>query len=220
MIQWVYERASKISPQIEIIVATDDSRIVDAVTAFGGKAALTPSHIETGSERVGFVAKNLTADIVINLQGDEPLISPKAVAMALHMMHDDRTLNLATLGTGLNSEEEWQNPSVVKVLLNEQKDAIYFSRAPIPYHRDVAFKPIPGLLRHIGVYLYRREFLLDYLDWPASPLEESEKLEQLRILEKGHRIRVVPTDDFSPGVDTPDDIKIVESLIKERGLLK
>jgi len=220
MIQWVYERATEISPQIEVIVATDDQRIAEAVRAFGGHAVMTPESIQTGSERVGFVSENLDCDIVINLQGDEPLIAAQAIATALKQMQEDSSIQIATLGTGLEDDGEWQKPSVVKVLTDEKGDAIYFSRAAIPFHRDDDFSPHAGLMRHLGVYLYRKSFLMSYLSWPESPLEKREKLEQLRILEKGFRIRVVPTDYFSPGVDTPDDIKIVESLLKERGYSK
>lgn len=220
MIQWVYERASEISPQIEILVATDDQRIADVVRGFGGTAVLTPESIATGSERVGYAVSDMDAEIVVNLQGDEPLISPEAVATALKQMQDDATIKIATLGTTLKTKEEWLNPSVVKVLVDENGDAIYFSRAAIPFHRDDDFSPYAGLMRHLGVYLYQKSFLMDYLSWPESPLEKREKLEQLRILEKGYRIRVVPTEAFSPGVDTPDDINIVESLLKERGYSK
>lgn len=220
MIQWVYERAQQIPSVDDVIVATDDQRIADAVTGFGGSAVMTPQDIRNGSERVGYVAKDLDAEIVINLQGDEPLISPEAVGAAIEALRDDRDIHIATLGCAISEEDEWQDPSVVKVLTDEQGNAIYFSRAQIPCFRDEPFTPLPGVMRHIGVYVYRNAFLQQFLSWPEGTLEAKEKLEQLRILEKGHLVRVIETTDVSPGVDVPDDILRIETLIKERGLLR
>lgn len=219
MIQWVYQRAAQIENIDEVLVATDDIRIKDAVDEFGGKAVLTSGNLESGSERVGWVAKNIEADIVVNLQGDEPLISPRAVGDAIKALEQHHDIPVATLATPLTSAEEWQNPSIVKVLLNDKSEAIYFSRAAIPFHRDDPFSPLPCLHRHLGVYVFRKPLLMDYLNWPVSSLEEREKLEQLRILQRGYRILVTVTRDFSPGVDTPEDIELVESLINERGLV-
>ncbi len=218
MIQWVYQRACEIKNADRVLVATDDSRIETAVRAFGGEVVMTPPELASGSERVGWAARDLEVEIVVNLQGDEPLISAAAVSQAIAALQTHPNLPAATLATPLASEEEWRDPSVVKVLVNERYEAIYFSRAPIPYHRDRNFAPFPGLYRHLGVYVFRKSFLMDYLAWPISTLEEREKLEQLRILQKGHRILVVETDQFSPGVDTAEDIQRVEAMINERGL--
>ncbi|RMI20989.1 MAG: 3-deoxy-manno-octulosonate cytidylyltransferase [Calditrichaeota bacterium] len=216
LIQRVYEQACRIPGVDRILIATDDARIAAAVEAFGGEVRLTPKEIATGSERVGFVAREVEAEVVVNLQGDEPLISPPAVAQAIRAVQNDPDLGVATLGCPLTSEREWQNPSVVKVLRDHTGHALYFSRAPIPFHRDMPFEPSPMVLRHIGVYVFRKAFLREYLSWPEGDLERREKLEQLRILERGHPIRVIQTEACSPGVDTPEDVTIVERLIQQR----
>ena len=217
MIQWVYERAGQIPGVQKIIVATDDSRIADAVTKFSGNVVITPKNISNGSERVGFVAKDLDAEIIVNLQGDEPLISADDVAKAIHTLAADPRLNIVTLGFPIQNEADWKNPAIVKVVVDGQMNAVYFSRAPIPHFRDAHFRAIPRLFRHIGVYVYRKSFLLEYLSWPEGVLEKCEKLEQLRILERGYQIKVVESASLSPGVDTPEDISIIEKLLKKKG---
>lgn len=220
MIQWVYERACQIANVDRVIVATDDKRILKAVQNFGGEAFLTPPEVTTGSERVGLLARDMDADVVINLQGDEPLISPTAVGGAVRELHKNPRLDVATLGFPIQSEEEWLNPAVVKVIVDNEGNAVYFSRAPLPYHRDEKFQAnLPLLYRHIGVYVYRKAFLMDFLTWPEGVLESREKLEQLRILERGYKIKVVEADMFSPGVDTPEDVSRVEKMMKERGMV-
>jgi 3-deoxy-manno-octulosonate cytidylyltransferase (CMP-KDO synthetase) len=219
MIQWVYEKALQI-PQVErVLVATDDHRILNEVRKFGGEAFLTPPGVTTGSERAGLVAGEIEAEIVVNLQGDEPLISPTAAGNAIQALIDDSRLKVSTLGFPIQSEEEWQNPSIVKIIVDHAMNAIYFSRAPLPYNRDDVFKPMPLLFRHIGVYVYRKSFLMDFLNWPEGLLESKEKLEQLRILERGYKIKVIQADRLSPGVDTPEDVPVVEKILKERGLV-
>ncbi len=220
MIQWVYERAAQIPNAGQVIVATDDKRIYDAVCGFGGNVQMTPDTLKTGSERVGFVAKDLTSDIVVNLQGDEPLISAAAVAEAIDLLEKDPACQVSTLGCPIEREEDWQNPSIVKVVTDSNDTALFFSRAGIPHPRNEAFRPSPRLLRHLGVYVFRRQFLLDYLQWPPGELESIELLEQLRILERGFSIRVARTDEVSPGVDTPEDVKVVEDMIKMKGLVE
>ncbi|MCB0258655.1 MAG: 3-deoxy-manno-octulosonate cytidylyltransferase [Calditrichaeota bacterium] len=217
MIQWVYESALRI-PQVQrVLVATDDQRILETVQGFGGEAHLTPADIATGSERVGFLAKDIPAEIVVNLQGDEPLVDAPAVGKVVDTLLAHPEIPLGTLGCSLHSEAEWRNPSVVKLLVDHNMNAIYFSRAAIPYPRDEDFRPLPRLLRHIGVYVYRKTFLLEYLQWAEGDLERVEKLEQLRVLEKGYKIKVVKAAKPSPGVDTPEDVKRVEALIKSGG---
>ncbi len=214
MIQWVYERASEIKNAHNVVVATDDIRIADAVRAFGGKIVMTSANCINGSERVGEAARLITSEIVVNIQGDEPLISPVAVENAIAALQNNSKWKVTTLGYPLTSISEWQNSSIVKVLINADSEAIYFSRAPIPFFRDEAFKPLPNLLRHIGVYVYRNDFLQNFLQWPEGQFESAEKLEQLRILERGYRIGVVISDSLSPGVDTFEDIEKVEKLIQ------
>ncbi len=218
MIQWVYERAKQIPGVGKVVVATDDERISEAVTSFGGEAYMTPVTISNGSERVGAVAENMQTDIIVNLQGDEPLISPDSVGRAIQEMNKEPNLQVTTLGYPLRYEEEWHNPAVVKILVDNYHNAIYFSRAAIPFPRDNGFRPIPLLMRHIGIYVYRKHFLLQFLNWPRGILEEREKLEQLRILERGYKIRVIKANEFSPGVDTAEDILSVEKIIQKRGL--
>ncbi|HQU74816.1 MAG: 3-deoxy-manno-octulosonate cytidylyltransferase [Calditrichaeota bacterium] len=218
MIQRVYERASRIALADRVVVATDDQRIVDAVQAFGGEALLTDPNLPTGSERVGAVARDLDCEVVVNLQGDEPLIDPGAVEKGIDFLYRHPQAQIATLASPLTREADWQNPAVVKVLTDQNDKALYFSRSPIPYHREASFQPLPNLFRHIGVYIFRRDFLLEYLTWPESGLENREKLEQLRILERGVPIYVLECQSFSPGVDVPEDVKTVEHLITSKGM--
>ena len=217
MIQRVYERALRIPHADTVLVATDDARIAEAVTAVGGRAVLTDPTIPTGSERVGAAVRDLDVQIVVNLQGDEPLIAPEAVGEAIAVLRADPALSVATLGFPLTAEGDWRNPAVVKVICDATGNALYFSRAPIPYFRDTPFHPVPGLYRHLGVYVYRKSFLMKYLEWPQSRLEFIEQLEQLRILERGHPIRVVESPTLSPGVDTPEDVERVQQLLNTRG---
>ncbi len=217
MIQWVYESAEQVPGVNQVIVATDDQRIAEAVTKFAGNIVITPKTFSNGSERVGFVARDLNADIIVNLQGDEPLISTASVGKAIRAISNEPQLNVVTLGFALKDESDWRNPAIVKVVVDDQMNALYFSRSPIPYMRDAGFCAIPRLYRHIGVYVYRKTFLLEYLSWPESVLEKCEKLEQLRILERGVKIKVIESFNLSPGVDTPEDVPIIEKLLnKER----
>ena len=217
LIEWVYRRASQISSVKRIIVATDHPRIVEAVSSFGGEVVLTPSDLNSGSERVAWVARDLNEEIVVNLQGDEPLISTEAVSMAICFLQDHPEIPAATLASSLTDQNTWLDPSVVKVLVDAQGRALYFTRNPVPHFRDDAFRPLPGLMQHIGVYLFRREFLLEYATWPPVPLEQAEKLEQLRILHHGYPLQVIESHYCSPGVDTPEDVKKVESLLRQEG---
>lgn len=214
MIRRVYERAAQIPGVDRVLVATDDFRILEVVRDFGGEARLTPAEIRNGSERVGFVARGLEAEIVVNLQGDEPLISTRAVGEALRKLLDDPQAVAATLGYPLKTEAEWRNPAVVKVITDVNGNTLYFSRAPIPFHRDEEFSPLPRLYRHIGVYVFRKAFLMEFLSWPEGTLEAREKLEQLRILERGYSLKLVEADMLSPGVDTPEDVQAVERLLE------
>lgn len=213
MIQRVYERAAQIPGVDRVLVATDDSRILETVQDFGGEACLTPGEIRNGSERVGFVARQLEAEIVVNLQGDEPLISTRAVGAAVQRLLEDSRTVAATLGYPLKTEAEWRNPAVVKVITDANGNTLYFSRAPIPFHRDEEFSPLPFLYRHIGVYVFRKSFLMEFLSWPEGTLEAREKLEQLRILERGYSLKLVEADTLSPGVDTPEDLEVVERML-------
>ena len=218
MIQWVYDRAREILQASSVLIVTDDHRIAEAAEIFHANVMMSPAEISSGTERVGFAAQNMNANIVVNLQGDEPFVPVEAVGRAIDLLHDNPHLNVSTIACSLRSEDEWRNPSIVKVLVDQDMNAIYFSRAMIPSFRDESFHPLPRLLKHIGVYVFRKKFLFQFLNWEESSLEKAEKLEQLRILEHGHKIGVVESEKSSFGVDTPEDVAYIEKLIKERGI--
>ncbi|MCS7224189.1 MAG: 3-deoxy-manno-octulosonate cytidylyltransferase [Armatimonadetes bacterium] len=220
IVQHVYERARKAQSLTDVVVATDDERVFKTVESFGGKAKMTsPSH-RSGTDRVAEVAKDLESDVIVNIQGDEPLISPQAIDAAVLPLLEDPDLEMATLATPIVDEEEYQNPNVVKVVVNQKGLALYFSRSPLPYYRvdgPGQRSPLPETpplrpLRHIGLYAYSRDFLLRLAQWSPTPLEKAENLEQLRALEKGVAIRVVVTPYRSIGVDTPDDLARLQQM--------
>ena len=208
LVQHVYERACLAHRASEVIVATDDPRIQAAVASFGGRAVLTRRDHPTGTDRVAEVAQHLDADVVINLQGDEPLIDPASLDLLGDLLERDPSSGMATLATPLAGREQWQNPNCVKVVCDADGRALYFSRSPIPYLRDGEpdFDARPAwFLQHLGLYAYRRGFLLQLAKLPPTPLERIEKLEQLRVLALGHTIRVGVVPHASIGVDTPAD---------------
>ena len=214
MIQRVYERAKQAKLVNEVIVATDDARIVDAVKRFGGKAVMTPTDLRSGSDRVAFVAKDLPdASIIVNVQGDEPLIEPAMIDEAIQPLIDDTGLLVGTLLKRIDSAEELSNPTIVKAVLDKNRFALYFSRAPIPFNRDG--HGFEGFYKHIGLYVYRRSFLLKFASLQESALERVEKLEQLRILEHGYKIKAAITSYDSVPVDTPEDVERVKTLLKK-----
>lgn len=219
MIRWVYERTALCAGIHRVIVATDDERIFRAVRAFGGEAEMTREDHPTGTDRLAEVAGRIETDLVVNVQGDEPLVDPRMLDLAVAPLREDPSIPMGTLKTPIATVEEYLNPNVVKVVTDLRGFALYFSRAPIPHPRDAgddlpAFLARGGAFKHIGLYVYRRDFLLAYPRLPATPLEETEKLEQLRALEHGHRIRVVPTGLASQGVDTPEDLERVRALME------
>jgi len=214
MIQHVYERSRRASCLDDLLVATDDERIFQAVRSFGGKAVMTRPDHATGTDRLAEVCENLDADIVVNVQGDEPLIEPAAIEQAAQPLIADASIVMGTLMNDIASEEELLNPNVVKVVVDEDGFALYFSRSPIPYPRPGTWGQAT-YYRHIGLYVYRREFLMTYARLPQTPLEKQEKLEQLRALEHGYRIRVVLTEHLCIGVDTPEDLERVRALLRQ-----
>lgn len=208
LIQHVYEQAQQAKLADDVIVATDDPRIMAAVDLFGGKAVMTSRNHATGTDRVAEVARNLDADIIVNLQGDEPLIDPAELDRVIGLLRDDESAEVATLAVPIRSEEEYRDPNVVKVVLDWSGRAMYFSRSPVPMVRDEApnFEADPPLvLRHVGLYAYRRASLLKLAQMPPTPIEDCEKLEQLRVLHVGWSIKVGLTQSAAPGVDTWDD---------------
>lgn len=222
MVQWVYEQTVQAQLVDDVLVATDDVRIVEAVEAFGGRACMTSDQHETGTDRLAEVAAQLDCDLVVNVQGDEPLIDPRMIDQAIAPLKEDATIAMGTLMISIAESREYLNPNVVKVVTNSQGDALYFSRAPIPWSRDYSataaetFDQIRAF-KHVGLYVYRRDFLLAYPTLTATPLEQMEKLEQLRALENGYRIRVVETDLQSQGVDTPQDLLRVCEILSASG---
>jgi 3-deoxy-manno-octulosonate cytidylyltransferase (CMP-KDO synthetase) len=208
MLQHVYERASQARYLTSTIVATDDDRVYEAARSFGARVRMTRSDHLSGTDRVAEVASAESAEIVVNIQGDEPLIDPSAIDAAILPLAHDPDVVMATLKKQIEIEREIADPNVVKVVTDHAGDAIYFSRCPIPFHRDT-----PGVhYKHVGLYVYRRDFLLSYSNLPVGPLERAERLEQLRALENGYRIRVVETEYESLGVDTPEDLERVAAL--------
>lgn len=227
MIQHVYERALRARRPARVIVATDDARIVDAVAAFGGEAVLTSADHATGTDRLAEVARGLDDEIVVNVQGDEPLLDPSGIDRAVEALLDDGTAPLATLACPLVREEEMLSPSVVKVVTDAAGYALYFSRSPIPSWgrqgaaagfgaRGAVAAGLPR--RHLGLYAYRSEALLRLAALPESALEQAEGLEQLRALHHGLRIRVVCVEgEAGPAVDTPEDLARVRALFAAGG---
>ncbi len=211
MLQHVWERAQHSRYLSDVLVATDDDRIAEAVCAFGGKVRMTRVDHPSGTDRLAEIASANPASLYVNIQGDEPLIDPAAIDAAILAMHQDETVSMGTLKKKIVDPTDLVNTNVVKVVTNLLGDAIYFSRCPIPYERD-GRSAASLYSKHVGLYVYRRDFLLDYPDLPIGPLEQAERLEQLRALENGHRIRVVETDYESLGVDTPEDLERVNSL--------
>ena len=214
MIQYVYERACTAHKINEVWVATDDQKIYDSVKAFRGKVLLTSSNHKPGTERVAEAAKKISADIFINIQGDEPLIQPQAIDLLAETMTKTRTI-MATLKTKISQKRDIENSNCVKVVTDKEGFALYFSRSPIPFCRDGC--NFSGMYyQHIGIYAYRKKFLLRIPSLPPSDLEKAEKLEQLRILENGYKIKVIETDYQSYGVDTREDLMRVESIMKAK----
>jgi 3-deoxy-manno-octulosonate cytidylyltransferase (CMP-KDO synthetase) len=208
MIEHVYRRAAAAPSVNAVVVATDDARIAAAVQGFGGVARMTrPTHV-SGTDRLAEVAEDLSCEIVVNVQGDEPLIEPEMIEEAIEPLAGDPALNMSTLRRVITDDDDYRNPNVVKVVVDRDGNALYFSRSPLPYFR--AGQPVT--YRHIGLYAYRRLFLLAFARLQPTPLELAESLEQLRALEHGFRIRTVETRYDSIGVDTPEDLDRVRRL--------
>ncbi len=205
LIQHVYERACE-SKADAVIVATDDARIFDAVNSFGGSVVMTRADHPSGTDRVAEVAERLDSDIIVNVQGDEPMIEPGTLDMLAGLLEKDREAPMATLAVPIRALEQLRDPNCVKVVCDKQGRALYFSRSPIPYIRDGVPDFATGrFLQHLGLYAYRRQFLLELAKLPPEPLEQIEKLEQLRVLALGRRIQVGVVEHAHRGVDTPAD---------------
>jgi 3-deoxy-manno-octulosonate cytidylyltransferase (CMP-KDO synthetase) len=211
MVQHVWERAQRSRYLHDLLVATDDERVATAVRQFGGGVRMTRADHPSGTDRLAEIACSEQATLYVNIQGDEPLIDPEAIDAAILAVHGDEAIQMGTLKKQIVDPTDILNTNVVKVVTNLLGDAIYFSRCPIPYERD-GRGSFRLFFKHIGLYVYRRDFLLRYPDLSVGPLEKAERLEQLRAIENGYRIRVVPTGYESLGVDTPEDLERVNQL--------
>mgnify|MGYP001590599334 CR=1 FL=1 len=216
LIQWVIEGA-RTSRKIEkLIVATDHQKIAELAKSLGVEAVMTASDIPTGSDRVWTAVKNESADIILNIQGDEPLITGELLDSLIVPMQEDQKLSMATLAAPITIEE-LENKNVVKVLTSSVGDAIYFSRFPIPFSRvNAESKSLAVVRKHIGIYIYRKSFLKKYCEQPVSEIEKAESLEQLRALYMGERIHIVNTSYEGTGVDTNDDVLRIEKILSSR----
>ena len=210
MVEHVYRRAAAARCISRVIVATDDERIASAVTRFGGEAVMTSPAHQSGTDRLAEVARALDSPIIVNVQGDEPLLEPAMIDEAVEPMAADPSLEICTLRRRIEDAGELANPNVVKVVVDREGFAMYFSRAPIPFSRTQ--KPSADAWRHVGLYVYRRACLLRLAALPQTDLERAEALEQLRALEHGIRIRAVETAYDTIGVDTPADLEKVRQL--------
>jgi 3-deoxy-manno-octulosonate cytidylyltransferase (CMP-KDO synthetase) len=213
MILRVYERAKQAERVHQVIVATDDDRIVQAVQAFGGEARLTRADHRTGTERVAEVAAHVDGEVFVNVQGDEPLLDPVAVDTAVDALLEEPQAQIATVATSVKIPADIMDPNVCKVALDFDENALYFSRAPIPWVRDTGARIQVRHLKHLGLYVFQRDALLEYPTLPQGELERIEQLEQLRWLENGWKIRVAEVEHDAVSVDVPEDVARVEKLL-------
>jgi 3-deoxy-manno-octulosonate cytidylyltransferase (CMP-KDO synthetase) len=215
MIQRVYERARMAQRADRIIVATDDERIVKAVETFGGEARMTRPDHRTGTERVAEVAAHVEGDIFVNVQGDEPLLDPAAIDAAVSALLEEPAVSIATVATPIKTPADIMDPNVVKTVLDFDGNALYFSRAPVPWVRNTASKVLVRHLKHLGLYVFQRDALLEFPTLPQGDLERIEQLEQLRWMENGWKIRVAEVEHDAVSVDVAEDVARVEKLLQK-----
>ncbi len=227
MIQHVYESAAKAKVLDRVIVATDDRRIEAVVKGFGGEVVMTSADHSSGTDRLAEVARKIKAELLVNVQGDLPFISAKTIGQAVQPLRRNRAIPMGTVCTAIYRESEWRDPNIVKVLTDKARLALFFTRAPIPFRRNDGIDPNGKKIarrkqrrlwgyRHLGLYVYRRDFLLKFARLRPTALEQIESLEQLRALENGYRIYVAQVDERSVEVDTPADLLRAESYLKRR----
>ncbi len=214
MIQWVWEAASRSRLTEQIVIATDDDRIADTAAKFGADVVMTKKSHRSGTDRMAEVADKISAQLYVNVQGDEPLLSAPAVDDLIRSMMENPRIPIGTLAHRIESEAEWSSPEVVKVVCNRHRQALYFSRSPLPFQR--AFDPKTRLLRHVGLYAFRAQSLATFVSLKPSALEIAENLEQLRALENGLVIQVIETKYRCLGVDTPADLARVEKALRQQ----
>lgn len=211
MIQWTYENAKRCGALADVIVATDNQEIADIVHQVGGKTVMTDPDLPTGSDRVATVAKQYPEmDVIINLQGDEPFIRPRMLEQLVAPYLQGESPEMTTLASPLDMNSDYNNPGAVKVITDLQGNALYFSRSPIPYFRVPSQAPV---YHHIGLYAFRRDFLLHYTTLPHTPLEKAESLEQLRVLEHGFKIRVCLTQEKTLEINLPEELERAQHFI-------
>lgn len=216
MIEWVYKRALK-SNLDRVIVATDDKRVYEEVKRFGGEVVLTDERHQNGTSRIAEVCENIVDfDVVINIQGDEPLIEGEMINSLIEVFKKEPELKMATLKHKIDEMEEIKNPNIVKVVADRKDYAIYFSRSIIPYPRELN---VDNYYKHVGIYAYKREFVIEYSKMEVTPLEKSESLEQLRVLENGYRIKVLETPCKVVGVDTAEELEKVREIITTKKIV-
>lgn len=209
LVQHVWERCQECKQIDDVIIATDDARIAEAAAYFGAKTVLTDPDHPSGTDRIAEAANSFPDHrVVINVQGDEPLISPALIDELARSLRDDPAVKMITAAAPIQDPTQITDPNVVKVIFDTHGDALYFSRSPLPFQRNP--DAWPRSYRHLGIYGFQRSFLFQFVAWPPSRLEQTESLEQLRALENGTRIRVVLTDELSPGVDTPEQAAAIE----------
>ena len=222
IIQHVYERAQRAKGADEVIIATDSTEVAEAVSSFGGRAVMTSPDHASGTDRIAEAAAGLDCDIIVNVQGDEPLMEPSTIEATIGLLTDS-SADMGTAAVRISSDETARDPNSVKVVFGKDGFALYFSRSPIPFHRDIWKGPSSAtagrgtrLYKHIGIYSYRRDALMRLSELPPTELEMTERLEQLRALESGMRIKVAVVDSDTPGVDTPEDLERVIRLMKRK----
>ena len=215
MVEHVYRRTAEARTVDVVLVATDDSRVADAIDQIGGIAVMTDPGHATGTDRLAEVARALTSDLVVNVQGDEPLITADAIDAAVQPMLDHPHDVMSTLRRRIDAEADLTNPAVVKVVIDRDGYALYFTRSTVPFVRPG--QPAPIRWRHMGLYVYRRHFLLKLAEFTQTPLEQAEALEQLRVLEHGYKIRTIETLVDSVGVDTPEDLERARKMMALQG---
>ncbi len=213
MVQRVYEQAKLAQTVHRVLVATDDQRIVDAVQSFGGEARMTRADHRTGTERIAEVAAHESGDVFVNVQGDEPLIDPVAIDTAVAALLEDPPAQISTIATSIRHVPDIMDPNIVKTVLDFDSNALYFSRAPVPWVRDTQQKVHVKYWKHLGLYVFQRDALLEYPTLPQGELEKIEQLEQLRWLENGWKIRVAEVEHDAVSVDVPEDVTRVEKLL-------
>jgi len=213
MIEHVWQQVKKTKVLEDVVIACDDERILKAAKDFGAKAVMTAKDHESGTDRIAEAVASIVVDVVVNIQGDEPLIDPGVIDALAEALLKDPKLSIATVIKRIANKEDLENPNVVKALIDQDKNALYFSRSPIPYNRDGQPFSEKIYYKHLGLYAYRKDFLMGFKALPFSRLEASEKLEQLRVLDAGYKIKTIETDHETISVDTPEDLKRVALLM-------